>query len=219
VNLTTKRILKCLKTAGRYGDGDGLYLQVNTPGRGSWLLRYERNGRERAMGLASFPTSVFTRHGPRRRGNCWPMVSIRSTAKKTQRQQQALEAARNITCQKCAELYFDAHAGEWASPRHRQQWTNSLRDYVFPIIGGAASKYRIGTNPARWGGTSNICWRHRRRSAASDIIPPCRVPKSAASSPNCARSKVHLECLILTATRSNEVYEAVWSEIDFEQKM
>jgi hypothetical protein len=57
-------------------------------------------------------------------------------AKKTQRQQQALEAARNITCQKCAELYFDAHADEWASPRHRQQWINSLRDYVFPIIGG-----------------------------------------------------------------------------------
>jgi hypothetical protein len=152
VNLTTKRILKCLKTAGRYGDGDGLYLQVNTPGRGSWLLRYERNGRERAMGLASFPTqsSRGTGQGGAATAGRWSRSD--RPQKKTQRQQQALEAARNITCQKCAELFFDAHADEWASPRHRQQWINSLRDYVFPIIGGAASKYRIGTNPARWGG-------------------------------------------------------------------
>jgi hypothetical protein len=63
VNLTTKRILKCLKTTGRYGDGDGLYLQVNTPGRGSWFLRYERNGRERAMGLGKL--SDFSLHEAR----------------------------------------------------------------------------------------------------------------------------------------------------------
>ena len=49
--MTIKRVRKFLKTVGRYGDGDGLYLQVNTPGRGSWLLRYERNGVERAQGL------------------------------------------------------------------------------------------------------------------------------------------------------------------------
>src|SRR5215212_8286219 len=36
---------------GRYGDGKGLYLQVKDTGARSWLLRYERNGRERWMGL------------------------------------------------------------------------------------------------------------------------------------------------------------------------
>lgn len=130
MNLTTKRILKCLKTAGRYGDG--LYLQVNTPGRGSWLLRYERNGRERAMGLGKL--SDFSLHEARQRAKAARQLLADGLdpidAKKTQRQQQALEAARNITFQKCAELYFDAHADEWASPRHRQQWINSLRDYV-----------------------------------------------------------------------------------------
>jgi hypothetical protein len=100
VNLTTKRILKCLKTAGRYGDG--LYLQVNTPGRGSWLLRYERNGRERALGLGK--PSDFSLHEARQRAKAARQLLADGLdpidAKKTQRQQQALEAARNITFQK-----------------------------------------------------------------------------------------------------------------------
>jgi hypothetical protein len=95
VNLTTKRILKCLKTAGRYGDGDGLYLQVNTPGRGSWLLRYERNGRERAMGLGML--SDFSLHEARQRAKAARQLLADGLdpidAKKTQRQQQALEAS------------------------------------------------------------------------------------------------------------------------------
>src|SRR5215207_10531382 len=38
---------------GRHGDGKGLYLAVKDTGARSWLLRYERNGRERWMGLGS----------------------------------------------------------------------------------------------------------------------------------------------------------------------
>jgi len=38
--------------------GNGLYLQRGESGSASWLLRYERNGRERWMGLG--PKSVFT---------------------------------------------------------------------------------------------------------------------------------------------------------------
>ena len=48
--LTVKRVAK-LRDAGRYLDGNGLYLQVLSPSNRSWLLRYERGGRERWMGL------------------------------------------------------------------------------------------------------------------------------------------------------------------------
>jgi integrase len=137
VNLTTKRILKFLKTPGRYGDGDGLYLQVNVPGRGSWLLRYERNGRERAMGLGKL--ADFSLKEARQRAKAARQLLADGIdpldAKSAQRQQQVLEAARNVTFKKCAEQYFAAHADEWSSPRHRQQFANSLRDYVYPVIG------------------------------------------------------------------------------------
>jgi hypothetical protein len=58
MSLTLKRIARLLDRPGRHFDSDGLYLQVQPPGekaprqsRGSWLLRYERGGRERYMGL------------------------------------------------------------------------------------------------------------------------------------------------------------------------
>ena len=47
--------VKALTTAGRYGDGDGLWLQVRDADRRSWLFRYTRQGRAREMGLGPFP--------------------------------------------------------------------------------------------------------------------------------------------------------------------
>src|SRR5262252_7163668 len=42
-----------LKTPGFYGDGGGLYLQVTSPVARSWIFRFQRNGRQRMMGLGS----------------------------------------------------------------------------------------------------------------------------------------------------------------------
>src|ERR1700736_6490668 len=38
---------------GRYGDGDGLYLNVDPGGAKSWIFRYQRNGRATHMGLGA----------------------------------------------------------------------------------------------------------------------------------------------------------------------
>jgi hypothetical protein len=64
--LTEKRIAKLMEP-GRYGDGNrsGLYLQVKGPKNRSWLLRYERGGRERWMGLGS--VNVFNLQEARER--------------------------------------------------------------------------------------------------------------------------------------------------------
>src|SRR6266481_9947234 len=43
---------------GRYGDGNGLVLQISKWRTKAWLFRYERDGRERQMGLG--PVSVLT---------------------------------------------------------------------------------------------------------------------------------------------------------------
>src|SRR3954452_8981954 len=62
--LTARQVAK-LTEPGRYGDGGGLYLQVTPTGARSWLLRYERGGRERAMGLG--PVKDFTLDDARER--------------------------------------------------------------------------------------------------------------------------------------------------------
>jgi Arm DNA-binding domain/Phage integrase central domain len=50
----TDRAVKTV-CAGRYGDGDGLHLEVSETGRRKWILRYQLNGARRDMGLGSYP--------------------------------------------------------------------------------------------------------------------------------------------------------------------
>ena len=53
--LTAKRIARLTKP-GRYHDGYGLLLQITKRGSRSWLLRFERGGRERMLGLGPLHT-------------------------------------------------------------------------------------------------------------------------------------------------------------------
>jgi Arm DNA-binding domain len=53
--LTALKVVK-LNKPGRYGDGGGLVLQVSKWGTKAWPFRYERDGRERQMGLGPLGT-------------------------------------------------------------------------------------------------------------------------------------------------------------------
>jgi len=46
-----------------------------------------------------------------------------------------VEAAKVVTFDRCATAYISAHAAAWRGARHRQQWTNVLRDYASPVFG------------------------------------------------------------------------------------
>ncbi len=56
-DLSVKRIER-LNRPGRYADGRGLYLQVVNANNRSWLLRYQRDGREHWMGLGACGRNV-----------------------------------------------------------------------------------------------------------------------------------------------------------------
>ena len=47
----TAKSVQALKVQGRYGDGDGLYLEVSRTGSKSWILRVTVQGRRRDIGL------------------------------------------------------------------------------------------------------------------------------------------------------------------------
>ena len=134
--LTTKRVLRALKAPGRYPDGDGLYLQVATPGSGSWLLRYERDGRERMLGLGPVHTIPLklarekARDARQRLLDGIDPVEQRREAKA----KHVLDAARSKTFAQVADQYFDAHEGKW-SRVHGDQFRSSMRRYALPVIG------------------------------------------------------------------------------------
>src|SRR3954449_3946474 len=88
-----------LKKPGRYGDGHGLYLQITPSGVRSWLLRYERNGRERWMGLGPLHTVSLTEARERaRKARAQLLDGIDPLeAQKIDHPRRALEIARAIT--------------------------------------------------------------------------------------------------------------------------
>jgi hypothetical protein len=118
--------------------GGGLYLQTAESGSSSsWLLRYQRNHREHWMGLG--PKSVFSTKQARARARAAQQKLYDDIdpldAKRKQRTQQALEAARSITFADAAQQYFTQHEKKWTSAKHRQTFMSTLQKFAYPLIG------------------------------------------------------------------------------------
>jgi integrase len=138
--LTAKR-LERLKTAGRYRDGGqrGLYLQVTSPSNRSWIFRFERDGKEFAMGLGS--ANVVSLKEARRKAleaREKLINGVNPLAKKREdRTAEKLKAAQAMTFGEAAEMYFKTMSPGWRSLRHGGQWSQSVLGKKF---GGSASE-------------------------------------------------------------------------------
>jgi hypothetical protein len=137
--LSVKRLEK-LTAPGRYGDGFGLYLDVKSATNRSWLFRFEREGRERFVGLGAVHT--FSLDEARERARvCRQQLADGvdpAEARKVEAEQRALAAAKKKPFAECAQSYFDDHSARWRNTNHRKQFLSSLETYAFPIIGGIA---------------------------------------------------------------------------------
>ena len=131
--LTVKRLTK----VGRYADGGGLYLQVSKYGTKAWLFRYMLDGRARQMGLGSIDTFSLkeARERARRaRQQIFDGVDPIEARRKL-RESAKIADARGTTFRDAAERYISAHRAGWKNAKHTEQWTNSLRTYVYPALG------------------------------------------------------------------------------------
>jgi hypothetical protein len=139
--LTAKRIEKLRKQPGRYRDGNGeakgLYLQVVSATNASWLLRYQRGGRERWMGLG--PLETVTLKEARDKADAERKKLKSGTdpidARKAEAVAKALEQAKNKTFREVAEDYLETNRHGWKNAKHEKQWTATLKTYVYPKIG------------------------------------------------------------------------------------
>lgn len=117
-----------LRAPGRYADGAGLYLQVTETGVKSWIFRYERAGRERAMGLGPFRDfSLKDARERARRARVMLADGIDPIAAK-----HAQKAIPHMTFKHVAVEYYKLNEKKW-SPKH--PFLVSLEQYAFPILG------------------------------------------------------------------------------------
>jgi integrase len=123
--------------AGRFHVGSGLYRQVAETGSGSWLLRYERAGRERWMGMGSLK-AFSLREAQHRARKAQQQVFDGVDPIDARREQRALEARKavlSITFEEAAKAYKKQHEGKWTSQKHRDAFENSLETHTYPVIG------------------------------------------------------------------------------------
>jgi integrase len=147
------------KRPGLYGDGGGLYLQVTKRASKSWIFRYwiaERDpltgravrdpttnkvkGRAREMGLGS----VITVSLVEARDRALECRKLREReidpidAREAARQQAALDRAKSLKFKDAAAAYIAAHRVVWKNEKHAAQWSSTLVNYAYPIIGDMA---------------------------------------------------------------------------------
>jgi integrase len=121
---------------GRYGDGDGLYLQVSPTGTKSWFFRYRlpgsvsSNGKplSREMGLGSL--STFTLAEARGRAREQRQLVARGLDPIAERDKAS--ARQSITFARALDRYLQHQ--HWRSIKHRKQWLSTLKTYAASIM-------------------------------------------------------------------------------------
>lgn len=136
-------MVKQVRKPGVLIDGAGLRLRVTANAntgelRKSWVLRVTvKGGPVREIGLGSaddIPLVEARERATRARKLARDGVDP-IAARDAERAERALEAARAMTFQQCAEALIASHEAGWKNAKHRQQWTNTLKTYVYPVFG------------------------------------------------------------------------------------
>jgi len=123
--------------SGRYGDGQGLYLQVKETGSKAWVLRYERQGRKRWMGLGS---AEFVPLAEAREKAFEARRLLRQgidplEARTAEDAQRRANEAKSLTFAECAKRFAVDRGSEWRSAKHRKDWLSAIERYAFPTVG------------------------------------------------------------------------------------
>jgi integrase len=249
----TALLVRTVQEPGKYFDGQGLYLRVETNGSRFWVQRITIRGKRCELGLGS-PSLVSlaeartialdNRKLARAGGD--PLASKR-------------EAAAVLTFEDAARKVHEMHSPTWKNPKHAAQFISTLETYAFPRLGrlkvpevttadvlavlspiwvekaetARRVRQRIGT-VMKWA----IAQGWRQDNPAENIAQA--LPKAESTKANrkalpysevagCIEAvrasgaglatKLALDLLVLTASRSGEVRLAAWSEFDLKAKV
>jgi len=129
--LLSASFIRSSSTAGRYGDGNGLYLIVDPSGAKRWVLRIVVMGKRRDIGLGGL--SVVSLAEAREEA-----TRLRRIARQHGDPLAERRKSRSIvpTFEQAAQEVHKSHSASWKNAKHAQQWINTLTDYVFPVFGG-----------------------------------------------------------------------------------
>lgn len=247
----TATAVNAAKAPGRYGDGDGLFLLVGKTGAKSWMVRIQKDGRRRDLGLGSaakVPLKLARERAALARSQVEAGIDPVAERRK---------AAGIPTFREAAALVHAEHVKAWRNGKHQKQWLSTLEAYAFPAFGDMSValvdapavrdalaaiwltkgetaqrlRQRIRTvidwAVAKGYREASLAWpvidkalpKQRKRVKHHASMPYSDLPAFMATlRERESMGRLAMEALILTAARSGEIREAVWSEFDLEAR-
>jgi integrase len=120
-----------LKEPGLYEDGAGLRLVLTDQGVKRWALRVTINGRRVERGLGIWPTVSL--EDARRKAEDFRRAAHDGQDARAEEKKQ--RRTSGVTFRVAFQQFFDVRRQQLKNAKHIQQWENTMRDYVFPVIG------------------------------------------------------------------------------------
>ena len=125
----TAATVRTVKEPGFYGDGQGLYLKVDTTGARRWVQRIVVSGKRRDIGLGS--------------ANLVTLAEAREKALEQRKLARAggdpIAAKRRsmalLSFEEAAKKVHDLSKPTWRNAKHGKQWLSTLEKFVFPVFG------------------------------------------------------------------------------------
>ena len=127
--------IRTMEKGKALSDGNGLTLRVDARGGKRWIQRVSINGKQRSIGLGGWPKVGLAEA---RKAALANLLSIQQGQDPIALKQRArMEALRPVvpTFRQAAESVIKLRRPTWSSDRHAKQWTESLTNHAYPIIG------------------------------------------------------------------------------------
>ena len=191
-----------LSRPGRWSVGgvDGLALQVTGSGARSWVLRLSVAGKQREMGLGSFPSVTLA--DAREKARAYRgKVDLGSDPISVRRAAQSAAAAERNSQQSfstVAAQYIAQHSKTWKNKKHEAQWVSTLRAYAEPVIGSllvrdVSAAHVIKVLEPIWASKTETATRVRSRM---ELVLDFAAARGLRDGPNPARWRGNLDAAL-----------------------
>ena len=129
--------VKTIKAAGKYADGEGLYLELTAKGSKLWRLKYRMAGIEKSLSIGPYPAIGLAqaREAKHQAKKQIAQGIDPSAAKQAAKARKALDAAQTI--QSCAKAWIGHQSSKWGEGTLKAVESSFERD-VYPLMGQRA---------------------------------------------------------------------------------
>lgn len=212
----TQSFVRTIEKPGSYHDERGLILRVSSLGAKKWVLRYQLNNRRHDLGLGSFPAvslkaarlAVDTHRLDLSQGI--DPLSKRALLDNPP----TLQTSTVVTFRIEAERYIKTHRQSWKNARHAQQWSHSLRDHVYPILGdmpvaNVDTEHVLDVLAPIWSQIPETAFRLRNRV---ELVLDAAKARKLREGENPARWRGHLDKLLPRQKHTKMPFSAMPAE-------